>query len=161
MDKQAPAINARWLQKEIMADMEKLFAKAQFKTPDGGMATLKAYAQQLPIAEADTQESLFPAIIVRLESGEIETQESPHKVKLLLWAGIFDDDLENNGHFAIMEILERIQQHYQERPALGAAVFSGPFEWALQDEQSFPYFYGGCYLTFDLPAPRNAWSEYT
>ncbi len=150
-----------------MEDLEALFQNRRFKAPDGGTASLKTYAQQLPrLARQDEDEDdpdgseLFPAIIVRLLNGKIESPTSAHEVTLLLWIGIWDDNLRNEGHDTVLEIIEGIQQHYQEKPALGAAFFQDPFEWVLQDEESFPFFYGGCSVTFQLPAPRVEWSEY-
>ena len=57
------------------------------------------------------------------------------------------------------EIIERIQQHYEETPALKEFVCADPFNWALQDEPSYPYFYGAVNLVFHAPAPRAKWSE--
>ena len=162
----APAIHARGLQRAVMDDLRKLFKNDRFKAPDGGTASMKVYKQQLPKLplqddedEADGSD-LFPFIVVRVMSGKIESPDASHEVTLLLWIGVFDDDLKNEGHDAVLEIIERVQQHYQEKPTLGAAFFKDPFEWALQDEESFPFFYGGCSLTFQLPAPRVEWSEY-
>lgn len=162
----APAIHARWLQQAVMEDLKELFRDSRFKAPDGGTASMKVYKQQLPKLplqddedEADGSD-LFPFIVVRVMSGKIESPDAPHEVTLLLWIGVFDDDLKNEGHDAVLEIIERVQQHYQEKPTLGAAFFKDPFEWVLQDEESFPFFYGGCSLTFQLPAPRVEWSEY-
>ena len=60
----------------------------------------------------------------------------------------------------MLEILEVIQQHYEETPLLdGQFVFTDPFNWALQDEESYPYFFGAANLNFELPAPRRKWSD--
>ena len=161
-----PAIHARGLQRAVMDDLRKLFQNDRFKAPDGGTASLKTYAQQLPKLplrddedEPDGSE-LLPFIVVRVMGGKIESPAEAHEVTLLLWIGVFDDDLKNEGHDAVLEIIERVQRHYQGKPTLGAAFFRDPFEWVLQDEESFPFFYGGCSLTFQLPAPRVEWSEY-
>ena len=200
-------ITARGLQKAVMEDLDRLFQGDRFRTPDGGMAAPKAYAQFLPkrqthsigIREAeddgypealeeaqeeqtDTPEpeaaeepqepeegeateleddDPFPYIIVRIDSGDIRSQDDAHLVTMVLIPGIYDPDPENNGHLAVLEICERIQAHYQENPVLGGATFVDPFRYALQDEESFPYFFGACSLTFKLPAPRTEWSEFT
>ena len=74
--------------------------------------------------------------------------------------GMFDDDRKNQGHRAVLEILEEVRRHYEELPLLdGAFVFSDPYRWTLQEEESYPYFFGGAELSFDLPAPRRKWSE--
>ena len=150
-------MNARELQDAVCKDLEQLFRGDSFQTAEGGGVTgkIRAFKQNLPRIEAENEETLFPFIIVRVDSGKIASPTEAHRIRLLLWAGVCDDSPENNGHLGVLEILERIQQHYQESPALGPAVVADPFEWALQDEESFPFFYGGCYVDFDLPAPRS------
>lgn len=152
-------MTARELQKDIVADLRELFASDQFKTPDGGMAAPRVFSQYLPKLESDDDDDPFPYIIVRLDSGNIETQTDPHKIAVILVIGIFDDRLENQGHESVLEIIERIQLHYEETPALKEFVFVDPFNWALQDEQSYPYFFGAVNLNFHAPAPRAKWSD--
>ena len=45
-------------------------------------------------------------------------------------------DNRNFGTMAVLEVIERIQEHYEKRPALcgGKFYIDGPFHWALQDE---------------------------
>lgn len=152
-------MTARELQEAIKNDLKALFASDRYKTPDGEMAAPGVYKQFLPMQDSDDDDNPFPYIIVRLDSGGIESQTDPHKVAVLLVIGIYDDDQQNNGHESVLEIIERIQQHYEGTPALGEFVFTDPFGWALQDEQSYPYFYGAVNLSFNAPAPRAKWSE--
>jgi len=179
-------MNARELQIAIMEDLDALFADSRFKTPDPPphqrMAAPKTYAQNLPQLDAQSEEDPFPYIIVRLDRGGIESQSEPHKVSVLLIVGIYDADVRdfrdlppekdgsqevwdtrNFGPMAVMEIMERIQEHYEKQPALdnGNFYFDGPFHWAMQDETSYPYYIGACEMTFLLPAPRQEGSEYT
>ena len=164
-------MNARELQDAICRDIEELFRGDSFQAVEGGITgKVRAFKQYLPRLEAENEETLFPFVIVKVDSGTIPSPNDAHRVKILLWAGVYDDSPENNGHIGVLEILERIQQHYQEKPTLGPAVYADPFEWALQDEESFPFFYGGCYVSFDLPAPRsvlplasadNDWRQFT
>ena len=153
-------MTARELQKAIMEDLRELFATDQFKTPDGKMASPGLYPQFLPQLESDDDTDPFPYIIVRIDSGGIETQTDPHKISVILVIGIFEDSLENEGHESVLEIIERIQQHYEETPALKEFVCADPFNWALQDEPSYPYFYGAVNLVFHAPAPRANSYEY-
>ena len=96
-------------------------------------------------------------IIVRLSKGGIATPVDPHKVDIFLLIGIYDNDRRNIGHKTVLEIIEDIQKHYEKHPTLcgGAFQFTDPFTWVLQDEPSYPYFYGGCNLSFNLAAPRT------
>lgn len=183
-------MTVRDLQKALAADLDELFKGDFFKTPEVApeaewpdwikensmpapdyrlhrMAAPKVYQQFLPLEETKSgtitsnAESLFPYIIVRADKGGIESPTDAHKADIILLIGIFDDDPRNNGHEAVLEIIERIQMHYQEKPLLaGRFVFADPFEWALQDEESYPYYFGACQLHFKLPAPRVKRSVY-
>lgn len=182
-------MNVREVQKVLVADLDELFKNDYFKTPEvtteeewpvwvkdspvpvadhhlHRMAAPKAYDQFLPLKELENgsidpeAEDPFPYIIVRADQGGIESPTDPHKAHFILLIGIFDDDPRNKGHRAVLEIIERIQKHYQETPNLkGIAVCDDPFEWAMQDEESYPYFFGACKLVFNLQAPRAKWSD--
>lgn len=184
-------MTVRDLQKAVAADLEALFKNDFFKTPEAApeeewpdwlkelprpvpewrthrMAAPKAYEQFLPLKTMDNgsidpeAEDPFPYIIVRADKGGVEGPTNAHKADVILLIGIFDDDPVNQGHRAVLEMIERIQTHYQETPLLaGQFVCQDPFEWALQDEESFPYYFGACQLTFAMQAPRAKWSELT
>ena len=154
-------MTARKFQEAMVNDLDALFSRDSFKTSDGGMAHPKAYKQFVPYRQSEDDPDPFPFIIVRLDGGGIESQTDPHKINVILVIGIYDDDPENNGHLFVLEIIERILKHYEEKPLLaGQFVFRDPFEWALQDEEEFPYFYGACKFSFDTMAPRIGRSEF-
>lgn len=153
-------MNARILQDALVADLQKLLKNRRYKTPDGGTAALSVFSQNLPKRVSEDDDDPFPYIIARIDSGDIDTQTDPYKVAVFLLIGIFDDDAKNQGHRAVLEIMEVIQQHYEETPLLdGQFTFTDPFHWALQDEESYPYFFGGVEVNFALPAPRRKWSD--
>lgn len=148
------------LQDALVSDLQKLFENRRYKTPDGGTAALSVFSQNLPKRVSEDDDDPFPYIIVRIDSGDIDTQTDPYKVAVFLLIGIFDDDAKNQGHRAVLEIMEVIQQQYEETPLLdGQFTFTDPFHWALQDEESYPYFFGGVEVNFTLPAPRRKWSD--
>ena len=153
-------MTARDLQDALIADLNELFKDRRYKTPAGENAPLIAYPQNLPKRKSEEDDDPFPYIIARIDSGGIESQTDPHKVAVLLLVGIFDDDERNQGHRAVLEVLELIQRHYEETPLLdGQFTFTDPFNWALQDEDSYPYFFGAANINFTLPAPRRKWSD--
>jgi len=119
--------------------------------PEGGDEDYSDLPQPPDTGEPDEP---FPYIIVRLDSGGIEAPTASHRISLILLVGIYDDDPNNTGHTAVMEIIERIQQHYRQYPAMGAFSFVEPVSWYLQEEPSYPYYFGAIDLTFDAPAPQ-------
>ena len=177
-------MNARELQTAIKEDLEALFSDTVLKAPptptdnrpayqlDGqeqdppeeepGTAKVSVFEQELPIRDAATDDP-YPYIIVKLDTGGIETPTDPFKVNVILLIGIYDNDRKNQGHKTVLEIIERIQTHYEKNPTLSGGTFQfvDPFKWVLQDEPSWPYFYGACNLAFNLYANRTEGSEYT
>lgn len=170
-------MTARELQTALVEDLKELFKDSYFQTPYQKMAPLGVFRQRLPKRDAQSEEDPFPYIIVRLDHGGLEGRTSAHKVSVLLVIGVFDDalletkeppptegwDTRNFGPEAVLEIIERIQAHYEKHPSLegGAFYFDGPFNWALQDEDSYPYYYGACEMEFTLAAPRRERSQFT
>lgn len=155
-------MTARELQAVAVEDIKALLANDHFKAPDGEMKAPQVFPQALPKRNSDNDDDPFPYVIVRIDSGGIDSQTDPHKVALVLLIGIYDDNESNQGHTSVLEIVERIQRHYEEKPLLANQFkFIDPFNWALQDEESWPYFFGACNLNFELPPPRVKWSELT
>lgn len=178
-----PEDEAEWTedQRRFWAELQKDFNRHRMAAP-------KAYPQFLPLRETKSPEpppeldydeemedeppeppqdpeaddDPFPYLIVRLDKGDIAGPEAAHTINVIVLVGIFDDDPRNQGHIAVMEIIEQIQQHYQENPVLGAFSLTGEFNWALQDEESYPYYFGVCSFAFDGPAPRiTQWEDLT
>lgn len=175
-------MNARELQTAVVNDLRVLFEGRTYKAPPPKiqgtpefnleeydpdkpteepeaaptLEALSVHEQDLPIRDEGADDP-FPYIIVRLSKGGIATPVDPHKVDLFLLIGVYDNDKRNIGHKTVLEIIETIQKHYEKYPTLsgGAFQFTDPFTWVLQDEPSYPYFYGGCNLAFNLAAPRT------
>lgn len=163
-------MTVRDLQDSLVADLEKLFEHSRYKTPDGDLKKPNVFPQFLPKRMNEDDDDPFTYLIVRVDNGAIETPASAHKVATLILIGVFDDDAANSGHAAILEIMEKIQERYQKSTALLGldektivAVLDrdSPMTWALQDEESYPYFFGGINITWDLAAPRQEASDLT
>ena len=150
------------LQKAIQEDLQALFGGERFKASSGELSKMNVFRQNLPMRTSEDDPDPVPYIIVRLDSGEIESQTDPQNVVVILIVGIFDDSPENNGHDGVMHVITKIQRHFEGTPIAGGAfVMQDPFDWALQDEESYPYFFGAATTTWSTPAPRRDWSQYT
>ena len=120
------------------------------------IAEVTVAEQNLPKRESEEDDDPFPYIIVRLSEGQIASQADAYAVDTYLLIGAYDGSTENNGHRTVMEIIEKIQQRYEENPCLaGKYVLQDPVSWALQDEESWPYFFGAMSLTWSATAPRR------
>lgn len=155
-------MTARQLQQDLIADLAEVFKGKLYRAPSGTDEPVTIAEQNLPKRESEDDDDPFPYIIVRLSEGQIASQTDAHDVDTILLLGAYDDSPKNNGHRIILEMVEKIQQHYEENQILtGRFVLKDPVAWALQDEESWPYFFGAMNLTWQATAPRQKGSRFT
>ena len=147
------------LQKELMKDIGGIFEKDLFKDSLGKYGSLNIYAQNLPIREDEDSPDPVPYIIVRILDGKIKGWVEAQEVQVMLLLGCFDDNLNNDGHETLLELIQKISERFLKNPILANQfVFLNdeqhPFEWALQEEESFPYYFGAISMTFKTAAIR-------
>lgn len=143
-------------QDELIEELKKILKGFKCKTPEGKEHSFNFFAQDIPIRDSDDEDDPFPYVIVRLKSGSDEgTRESPHIARVVIIIGNWDDNKDSQGYRSVMSAITRIYKRFEETPALEHAVFSGKFEWALQQDGYFPYWFGVCELEFNIPAVRR------
>ena len=132
------------LQDELVEEMKRLLAGNLYKTPAGEHTEMKVFPQNIPVNETDDDEDPIPYIIVRLNSGEDDgTRDSFNTVKLVIIVGIWDDSLDSQGHRDVLNIIQKVYERFHKTPNLNnIAVYDGDFNWALQEDGYYPYFFG-------------------
>jgi len=149
-------MTATMLQEEIVKELETIFRGDLFKNSLGEYVKLNVYEQQLPIKEDEDSPDPMPYIIVRLETGSTKSGTDPQEVLVTLLFGYFDDSPENNGHKGVLGMIQKVHERFEKQPMLANQfMFQDPFDWALQDEESFPYFFGAASMTFKTAAIRK------
>ena len=164
-----------YLQDDLVDELAKIFSHFYLTTPEGERTQLHIYKQFLPvptavaIPETVTDEELeegvydaaildnnFPYIIVRLEDGLIETIDHEQTVYVALLVGVIDRSPENQGYRDILNIDQKVYERFAKNAILADRYeCTMPIEWALQDEQSWPYFFGGMSLRFQMIGIRR------
>ena len=149
-------MTATMLQEELVKELETIFRGDLFKNSLGEYVKLNVYEQQLPIREDEDSPDPMPYIIVRLETGSTKSGTDPQEVLVTLLFGYFDDSPENNGHKGVLGMIQKVHERFEKQPMLANQfMFQDPFDWALQDEESFPYFFGAASMTFKTAAIRK------
>ena len=76
-------------------------------------------------------------------------------MRVLLLFGLCDNGLENQGE-TMLNLINRIVLRLSQNNVLKTFYQEGKIEWAIDDEDTYPYFFGGMDLTF-VPAfiPRR------
>lgn len=149
-------MTAQMLQEALVRDIEKIFQGDRFNNSLGKRVPLNVFEQNLPITQSEDDPDPVPYIIVRLETGTTKSGTDPQEVLVTLLVGIIDEDTQNIGHKTVLGILQKIHERFEKEPMLDNKYrFQDPFDWALQDEESFPYFFGAASMTFQTSAIRK------
>lgn len=143
-------------QDSLIEELRELFAGKKY-VGQQGREELTFYKQDLPVPEdndedADLAEAPCPYILVQMTEGEIPKEDSPQIVSFALVICCYDEGLMREGYQDVANIKEDIVQWMCSRPYFGGAfTILKPISWALQVQDTRPYYYGA--LTFDCTAP--------
>lgn len=153
-------MTAQILQEELVKEIGVIFRDDLFKDSAGEYIKMNIYEQNLPIRQDEDAPDPIPYVIVRVETGQAKGGAEPQEVFVTLLIGYFDDDAGNNGHKGVLGIIQKIQERFMKEPMLAKQFYfmndeQHPFDWALQDEESFPYFFGAASMTFATAAIRK------
>lgn len=123
-----------------------------------GRKTLQVYKQDLPIPEdndvdADIDRACAPYIVVRMSNGQIKDDDAPQTVEFSLIICAYDTGGKREGFEDVENIKEDIIQRLCTRPYFGGAfTVTKPMAWALQQDDTHPYYFGAVNLTCTAPA---------
>lgn len=165
------------LQDELIAELEEILKPVLLKNKDGKMRHIKAYPQYLPVSgngstsaditdgrEFDFQgfdneyESLFPFIVVYLESGTVQSSAMAHSISVGVAIGVYDNDDSMQGYRDVLLIISKILERFEKNNILGKKFIADfPAEWSLQEpgDITCPCFYGSLALRFDTATYRR------
>ena len=163
---EALAEEIRWLTKDM-----------RFRHPKNReFIPLRAHTQALPIPEkkkdkpADIdglhymdstidyindvdEDAVFdcPWCLVKMNGGKIPGINQRQEISVAICFGIFDNSPENKGHQTILNLIQKTYERFAKNPLLqGQYTCQGNFEWALQEEDTFPYFFGAISMQFSF-----------
>lgn len=144
-------------QDALIETLEELFKGMKYNGQQG-RKPLRIYKQDLPITEnndsdVDTDAAAAPYVVVRMTGGQIEDEKSPQKVEFSLVICAYDLGNAREGYQDVANIKEDIIQRFCTRPYFGD-VFTvlKPIVWAMQQDDTYPYYFGACNLTCTAPA---------
>lgn len=143
-----------FLQKSLVEELKALFAG--FCSKDdvvGKCSQVNIFPQDLPIAFGGDEEERVPYIIVRIDSGNIQELNQQERVEMILVFCVKSTNENRQGYLDVMNMIQRVKDRFFRKFRLGEYFFfEPPFEWAVQEEDTFPYFYGAVKMNFYCPA---------
>lgn len=144
-------------QDALIEALEELFKGKKYNGQQG-CKLLKIYKQDLPITEdndsdVDTDAAAAPYVVVRMTGGQIEDDKTPQKVEFSLVICTYDLGYAREGYQDVANIKEDMIQRFCTKPYFGG-VFTvlKPIVWAMQQDDTHPYYFGACNLTCTAPA---------
>ncbi len=142
----------------LVDDLTAAFQHYRLKNSAGAELAVRVYPQDLPIREGldeetDGEAPPEPYIIVRLPAGELPGQDSCQTVQAVLVICVHDPDPNRQGYRDALHIVNTILLHYGASGVVGRRyVLQYPIKWAVQEEDTYPYYFAAMALTFDAPA---------
>lgn len=142
-------------EKDLVKEVESILRDVICKTPGGEeTAGVKGYEHQLPVVMEDDEDEthLFPHAIVRLSEASTQDDDAPWDVAANILLGCYDPDSAHTGHRHILVMIQRITDRFAADPLLyGRYRANQDMNWALQDEDTYPYYFGGVQIKFSVP----------
>lgn len=140
-------------QETLKAELLEVFKDIRSRGPDGSIRNITGYCQSLPVEDADDEtSSCFPYFIVRVSDGVDDDQYSIRgTVHAMILLGIYDDSRDNQGYKTILNMIQRFRERFEKNPLVGNMYRIQPkITWTLQDEDTYPYFFGGIQAKWDI-----------
>lgn len=146
------------LEESLTAEFQRLFKGKTFTNSLGHRVPLRAYTHSLPIRngtdEAPTDEDVpEPYIVSEIQRGTKPTEDEGHVVDVATIICTCDDNTARHGHQDVLYIIGKVLERFGKRPDLaGKYNLRHPLEWVLSDEDTYPYYYGGLLMHWEVPA---------
>ena len=144
-------------QDALIETLEELFAGKKYNGQQS-RKELKIFKQdfRVPVtlaAEGDTAARPAPNYVVARPGGEIKNDDGPQAVEFSLIVCAYDEGKEREGYQDVANIKEDIVQRLCTKPYFGGAfTVLKPIAWAMQQDDTYPYYFGACSLTCTAPA---------
>lgn len=144
-------------QDALIEMLEELFKGKKYNGQQG-KEELTVYKQDLPIPEnndddVDVDSASAPYIVVQMTNGSIPGEDTTQNVYFSIIICAYDTGTKREGWKDVANIKEDIIQRVCSMPYFGG-VFTvlKPIAWALQEDDTHPYYYGAVQLTCTAPA---------
>lgn len=157
-----------FLQSDLADELGEILKDIRLKNPQGELSRINVFEQLLPMPQASDMDGIppellengladgqtvpdpYPYVIVRIDEGEIKDADSAQMVTVDLLTGIYDPDCRKQGHKDVLNIMAKIYERFAKQPVLnGKYTIQYPILWTLQDEEVYPFYFGGMKLIFE------------
>lgn len=153
-------MTASFLQDALIKDLQDEFTGYKLVNQKGKLANFNIYPEALPEKKEENDENHFPFIIVKVINGKSADIEDDETVTVLFIIGIYDDNENRQGNIEILNIIEKYKNHLIHNKFIDGFEFAHPYEWTIQDEETYPFYYGGIETRWKLKKIEQKEDEY-
>ncbi len=167
-------------QEALVREVERITADMRFQNPKGGdLLPLRVFSQSLPVPQkkeggslsgedtieyqdGEEEEAIFqcPWCLVKIDGGKVPEINGGQEVSFGICFGVFRDDVRNQGHREILNLISRVYERFAKNPLLdGQYTCTGTFQWNLAEEDTYPYFFGAIAASFTFTGFRREMSD--
>lgn len=155
------------LNRQLIAEIERLTEDMHLVDGKGNPARLKGYSQAIPVqpvfdtvpydmTEENQQEfydveSLFPYFITRTIGVNYREDDGGNRAYVYVLFAIYDDDTELKGYYTLLTIMERVACRFLKNPVLGPFYNSGEIKMGTQEDDTYPHYFGAMEMIWNLP----------
>lgn len=153
-----------WLEQCLITEVESLAEGIHLEGMRGEMRRLKGYPEAIPqiplsqnwneeisdcLGEVDPDDSLIPYFIVK--TTEISFEDEEARARLYLIFCICDRSEAMKGYETLWNLLNRVVGRFRTNVVLDAFYCDKAMKAVVQEEDTYPYFFGGIEMTWNLP----------
>lgn len=149
-------MNLITLRKHLAKELEEICKDFRLKNPlsdendDWREQGLTIFQQDVPPPRMDSDHSYHPFVIVKAMGGNVVSNDE-HDGNITLVISTWDDQDPTTGVDDVLNIIERIKNHYLQEPVM-SAMFCCKENMSYEiDEQANPYWYGTLTMTWEIP----------
>lgn len=142
----------------LTEDLKRLFKDLSLRNSNGTEQRVNVYRQNLPVREGVDEEMNpdappEPYILVKLSGGEMPGNGEALTAEAVLLICVYDEAKDRQGYRDMLHIVNVIMLHYGAFSILARKYeIVYPIEWAAQDDDTHPYYFGAVGIDFEIPS---------
>lgn len=141
----------------VVEDLRELFRHHRLHNSLGIDQEVRVFPQDVPIREGDDEGTdpeapPEPYITVRLQEGQLPGFGEQQTITVVIGICVYDPDINRQGYRDVLHIINEIMLRYGANGVVGRRYEAQyPIKWAVQEDDTHPYYFGAVGLRFEGP----------
>lgn len=142
---------------DLSEELKTVLSHMRLPSPKGEETEINIFQYGLPIEKTkEDAKKKVPYVLIIPTEGELTGGNEPQTVKVECLIGLYDDNKDNQGKKAVMNVINDICSRFAVNPVLKDSYYAEEkMEWVVDREEEYPYHYGAVWLDFNVPAVRR------